>query len=430
MSGSMARRPPASRRARGWTRRRLLKAGAAVIAAAVPSTALLGSRPSADASPHQKRGKHPHVIVVGAGAFGGWTALALRRHGARVTLLDTWGPGNSRASSGGDSRLIRGIYGPDRIYVEMAARALHLWRENERRWNQRLYRRTGVLWMISGDSTYTDASFPFMREAGLEYEELTLGEGAARFPQINLEGVRRLVFEPDAGYLLARRACQAVLAGFVAEGGEYRQSAVSPGAVDAEGMTSVTLANRTSLRAGIYVFACGPWLGRLFPDVIGTRIRPTRQEVYYFGTPAGDALLQEEHCPSWIEDGAQLYYGMPGNARRGFKVADDARGADFDPTSGDRIPSEEGLRAARRYIALRFPALRGAPLLEARVCQYENTPDGHFIIDRHPGAGNVWLLGGGSGHGFKHGPAFGERAAAAILGHTDPDPMFGLSRFS
>src|SRR3954471_17951837 len=89
----------------------------------------------------------PHVAVIGAGAFGGWTALHLLRRGARVTLLDAWGPGNARASSGGETRVIRATYGPDRIYVQMVARSLQLWRENETRWRKPLYHRTGVLWM-------------------------------------------------------------------------------------------------------------------------------------------------------------------------------------------------------------------------------------------------------------------------------------------
>src|SRR5574341_1189977 len=100
------------------------------------------------------RAKQPHVVVVGAGAFGGWTALYLRRRGARVTLLDAWGPGNSRASSGGDTRVIRGTYGPRRIYTHMAARALALWKEHERRWRRGLYRAIGVLWLVEDDDVF------------------------------------------------------------------------------------------------------------------------------------------------------------------------------------------------------------------------------------------------------------------------------------
>src|SRR5262245_38819944 len=171
------------------------------------------------------------VVVVGAGAFGGWTALHLLRRGAKVTLLDAWGPGNSRASSGGETRVIRATYGPDRIYVQMVARALELWRENEKRWGRRLYHRTGALWMAGKDDRYEKASLPLLREAGLAFEELTAAEAAKRYPQINFEKVQWAIVEKDAGYLTARLACQAVLEGFLSEGGEFRPLSVAPGSI-------------------------------------------------------------------------------------------------------------------------------------------------------------------------------------------------------
>src|SRR5205807_1680421 len=157
----------------------------------------------------------------------------------------------------------------------------------------------------------------------------------------------------------------------------------------------------STLAGDVYVFACGPWLGKLFPEVIGDRVRATRQEVFFFGTPPGDARFTEEALPVWADHANHFMYGIPGNEWRGFKVADDARGPAFDPTAGERVPSPEALRSARDYLAYRFPGLKDAPLVEARVCQYENSPDEHFIVDRHPRADHVWLVGGGSGHGFK-----------------------------
>ncbi len=177
------------------------------------------------------------------------------------------------------------------------------------------------------------------------------------------------------------------------------------------------------------MFACGPWLGRLFPDVIGDRVRATRQEVFFFGTPPGDQRFTEQALPVWADHGRGFIYGIPGNEWRGFKVADDTRGPAFDPTTGERVPTPEGLKAAREYLAFRFPGLKGAPLVEARVCQYENSPDEHFIIDRHPGAANAWLVGGGSGHGFKHGPAVGELVARLVLTGEAAPAEFRLSRF-
>ena len=370
-----------------------------------------------------------HIIVVGAGAFGGWTALHLLRRGARVTLFDTWGPGNARASSGGETRIIRATYGPDRPYVELVARALALWREHERRMERRLLYPVGVLWMVGPDDAYERAALPIVRQAGLRIDEWTAADAAARYPQIDFQGVRWVIYEPESGYLTARLACESVLDAFLAEGGEYRQSRVR--VTDAGGeVGGVTLDDGGVLAADRYVFACGPWLGTVLPNAVGDRIRATRQEVFFFGTPAGDPRFEEHRLPVWIDNGTPLFYGIPGNRWRGFKLANDARGPDFDPTDGDRTPSEAGIQAARAYLARRFPALAKAPLLETRVCQYENSPDGHYIIDRVPSAPNAWVVGGGSGHGFKVGPALGEMVADLVLDDRDAPSFFRLERLS
>jgi sarcosine oxidase len=374
--------------------------------------------------------QNPQVVVVGAGAFGGWTALELRRRGARVTLVDAWGPGNSRASSGGETRVIRATYGPRAIYTRLAARALALWKEHERRWQRQLLHSIGVLWLVEGDETYEKAALPILKAAGIAFDELNGAETARRYPQINCERVRWAIFERDGGYLTARRACAAVLEGFVAAGGSYRQLAVGRPAPSAGALHGVQLSDGSTLAADAYVFACGPWLGPLFPDVIGERVRATRQEVFFFGTPPGDARFTEDALPVWADHGARFMYGIPGNEWRGFKVADDTRGPPFDPTLGERVPSASALQLAREYLGFRFPALRDAPLLEARVCQYENSPDEHFIVDRHPAAENVWLVGGGSGHGFKHGPAVGELVAGLVLEGGVPDAEFRLARLA
>jgi glycine/D-amino acid oxidase-like deaminating enzyme len=374
------------------------------------------------------------VAVVGAGAFGGWTALRLVRRGARVTLLDAWGPGNARASSGGETRILRGVYGPDRVYVDWVARSLAVWKESERLWGTRLYHPAGVLWMCGTDDAYVRASLPLLRDAGLAAAEIDPDEARRRWPQIDFEGIRHVFFEESAGYLMARRACRAVAAAVTAEGGEVVEAAVRPGEIRGGRMERIELSGGSSPAFDAVVFACGPWLGRLFPDVIGERVLPTRQEVFFFGPPAGDARFRDRAAgggggmPVWAELGERFFYGIPGNDHRGFKVADDTRGEPFDPTSGDRTPTPAAIERARSYLARRFPALAGAPLLETRVCQYENSPDGHLLLDRHPEAANVWIAGGGSGHGFKLGPAVGEHVAALVLGEAEPRPGFALGR--
>jgi len=376
------------------------------------------------------------AIVVGAGAFGGWTALRLLERGLRVTLLDAWGPGNSRASSGGETRIIRATYGSGRIYTQMSVRALRLWQEYEERWKVKLFFRSGVLWMAGADDSYECAALPIMRDEGIRFEELSATDCAKRWPQINYEGVSWAVYEPDSGYLAARRACEAILDAFIKQGGEFRQAQANPGPIASNRMREIKLASGEALTADYYVFACGPWLGNIFP-FLASSITATRQEVFFFGTPAGDLRFTDAQLPVWSDDskrdlagfpGRHWFYGIPGNHWRGFKFADDMRGAVVDPTTMERHISAEGLAAARAYLRLRFPALADAPLVKSRVCQYEDTADHNFILDHHPEVENVWIAGGGSGHGFKHGPVLGEMISDAVLGVNPPAEEFRLKR--
>jgi len=369
------------------------------------------------------------IAVVGAGAFGGWTALHLQRLGARVELIDVWGPGNARSSSGGDTRIIRAVYGTDRTYVEMVKRAFELWDEIRLSTGDPLYVETGVLWMHRGDDDYVRSSLPLLESLRFPFEKLELSDAARRYPQIDFGGIKSAWLEKRAGALSAQRACVVVRDAFEKAGGTYRTASAKPGSIVSGSMTGL-LVDGSLVEADAYVFACGPWLGHIFPDVVGDRILPTRQEVFYFGVPSGSERYEPHQLPIWIDFGPRIIYGLPDIHGRGFKVADDTRGAPFDPTDGDRKASAEGLAHARHFLEERFPELANAPLLSAEVCQYENSPDGNLIIDQHPGAKNVWLLGGGSGHGFKLSPAVGEMTAEAILSGKDVPKMFRLARLA
>jgi glycine/D-amino acid oxidase-like deaminating enzyme len=284
--------------------------------------------------------------------------------------------------------------------------------------------------MFAGDDGYARASLPLLADAGLPAEEIDLAAARRRFPQVDFDGVATVFVEERAGYLTARRACQLAAREVAGGGGEVRTASAEPGPMSGSAMSALPLSDGTLLAADAYVFACGPWLGRLFPELVGSRIRPTRQEVFFFGTPAADPRFDEARCPVWVDFGERIFYGIPGNESRGFKVADDTRGEEIDPTSGERVVGAERLAEARALLARRFPALAGAPLVDARVCQYENTPDGDLLLDRHPEAENVWLAGGGSGHGFKLAPVVGEHVASLVLGDARPLPQFRLARFA
>jgi len=325
---------------------------------------------------------------------------------------------------------MRGTYGPEQPYTKLAARALKLWEKYERRWKRQFLHRTGVLWMVSSrDDSYERGSLEVLRDAHIKFRELSTPEMKKRWPQINFADVHWGIFEPECGYLEARGSCQAVVDAFVSEGGAYRQVAVSGDDLENAPLRSLILSDGSQLKADYYVFACGPWLGKMFPEALGDLIRATKQDIFFFGPPAGDSRFTDAQLPVWGDHGKRFFYGIPGSDRRGFKMADDTRGAAFDPTGGERVVSQTTLKRVREYLASRFPAMKDAPLVETRVCQYEQTPDSHFILDRHPRMDNVWLLGGGSGHGFKHGPALGEKLADLVLRDGEADRAWSLSRF-
>jgi monomeric sarcosine oxidase len=368
------------------------------------------------------------VAVVGAGVFGAWIARCLKRAGRSVLLLDAWGPGHSRSSSGGESRIIRMGYGADEIYTRMALQSLSLWRELFEEVDQPLFHATGVLWIGRAGDAYSEATSVTLDKVGVPTEILSAADLAKRYPQMLLKDPRSFgIFEPESGALLARRATAAVHQDFIRRGGQYRAAFVQPPSGRGR-LASLGTAGPERVTAGVYVFACGPWLPKLFPDLLGRCIYPTRQEVLFFAPPPGDRRFAPPELPVWIDfTDPRRAYGFPDLEARGFKLAFDRHGPAFDPDSGDRQLGSASVAEARAFLEERFPALADAPLTESRVCQYENTFTGDFLIDRHPDLENVWLVGGGSGHGFKHGPAVGAYVSARILSGGAEEPRFSLT---
>ena len=373
------------------------------------------------------------VAVIGAGVFGAWTALQLNRGGAEVVLLDAYGAGNSRASSGGESRMIRMGYGPDQIYTRMAQRSLELWQElfaPAESGATPLFHPTGVLWLARDNDAYCEATLETLAQFHIIHEQLDRAQLARRYPQLEFDAVSYGILESNSGVLMARQAVRAVVAHARARGIRYLEEAIRPEIVShgPENQSVQTVSGKT-IFAKQFVFACGPWLPKIFPALLGELIHVTRQEVFFFAAPARDASgygFGPESIPAWI-DFTDLVYGIPNLDQRGYKVAIDAHGPEFDPDTGDRMASVAGLAAVRSYLTRRMPSLAHAAVTESRVCQYENTSNGDFLIDRHPAFDNVWLVGGGSGHGFKHGPAVGEHVAALISGDAKVGPRFALA---
>jgi sarcosine oxidase len=361
------------------------------------------------------------VAVIGAGVFGSWTAWHLGRSGAKVTLVEAWGPGHSRSSSGDESRIIRMSYGADEIYTRMSMRSMIAWNQLCERTGEPLFRKTGTLRIGLENDPYSDASRVSMTNAGVTFEVLSPGELQRRLPQFRLSNPNAIgIFEPDSGALMARRAVASVCAD---RGDRVEYKTVKIGSPSGGGRFKLP-----NVEAAQYVFACGAWLPKLFPDVLAKRIFPTRQEVFYFAPPPGDAQFMSGNLPIWLDiTDPRCPYGFPDLESRGVKIAFDLHGEPFDPDSVDRFVSAERVHEMREFLGERFPALRNAPLNESRVCQYENTSNGDFLIDRHPHFDNVWICGGGSGHGFKHGPAVGEYTSAIVLGSGTPEPRFSLA---
>jgi sarcosine oxidase len=374
----------------------------------------------------------PQVAVIGAGAFGGWTAFYLQQMGASVTLLDAYGPGNTRSSSGGETRLLRADYGDKVAYTKMALRAFKLWKHWQSEWGQRLLVPTGRL-LLGKESAYAELEKRQKRliAHGIPTELLDGDELKRRWPQIYTDDVPVGIYnppEPSGSLLMAREACRAVASAFERGGGKFRIGRAVPGETVGGQLRSVRVDSSEEIRADAFVFACGPWLPKTFPALFETKLRVLRRDIFFIGPPAGDNRFSFPNLPTW---GTlhEPWYGFPSVDGRGLKTCPTDEAKDFDPDTGERVANPEQIKRAHDYIGYRFPALKSQPIVESRVCQVTNSLKGDFVIDRHPELSNVWLAGAGSGHGFKHGPALGEYLAARMLRGTTNSELDPLFRF-
>ena len=424
-------RPPRSGKAVG--RRRFLQAMGAGTGAALAAG---GRQPPARAAARRTHAVQarpsPDVVVVGAGTFGMWTALYLQRLGARVTVVDAYGAGNSRQTSGGETRGVRTSYG-DRPHgaqwAGWARRATERWtawdEEGRDRLLPRLFFRTGDLILRESANRYFTETRRHWDALGTPYEVLGPDEVAHRWPWIRYDNLGVALYEPGAGVVRARRAIESVARVFEDEGGTIRIERAAFGARSGRSLATLQLASSETLPAQTVVLACGPWFPKVLPELMGRRIRIAMGHVFYFAVPPGDTRFSYPHMPSYGVPGCTGWPALPPD-HRGFRVRTGGR-APEDPDQSDRWIAPEHHDRPREILRRHFPDLAGAPINETRACHYEISVDRNFIIDTHPDLDNVWLAGGGSAEAFKFGPVLGDYIAHRVLGNDrEPDLADGF----
>jgi glycine/D-amino acid oxidase-like deaminating enzyme len=344
----------------------------------------------------------PSAAVVGAGVTGAALARELARRGFDVTLCEQHRPGTVRSASGGDTRLTRAGHGSEEWYARSALRALELWRTLEAETGARLFEQVGLAWLARSADGFEARCRPVLERLGVEHAWLSPDEARRLFPTLDTAGLEGVLWEPGAGVLHARAATQLLAAEAVRLGARFETSRVDPARPP---------------EADVVVWACGAWLPALFPGLVEVEI--SRRDVFFFGGAAA-----WNGAPGFVEYDAG-FYGHGDLGGLGVKICPDFPAPAVEPDTLDRVPTPDLLESARGYAAGRFPGLADAPLLGARVCQYDLTADTHFLVDRHPEHG-WWLVGGGSGHGFKHGPALAEYVADCIGGARRPEAFHAL----
>ena len=370
------------------------------------------------------------MAIVGLGVTGSAAAWQLARKGLQVIAFEQHGPLHAYGSSHGRTRIIREAYFEHPLYVPLVRRAYELWHELEATAPGPLLAATGGLAIGPPGSAVFAGALRSVREHGLPHEVLESSELRARYPAFAPSDDMAAVLEPRAGLLrveecLAALQAEAGRAGALLRHGE----AVLGWRADGSGAAVRTAAGE--YRAGHLVICAGPWLSRLAPS-LRLPLRVERQLSHWFEPRADASAFAAGRCPVtiWEHGPGRAFYTIPDPGGQGFKAGLHHQGEPVDPETVDRLPNEADEARVRALLARYIPAANGR-LLDARVCLYTNTPDEHFLIDRHPQHPNVMLASPCSGHGFKFGPAVGELLADLVIeGRSRFDlAPFALSRF-
>ncbi len=331
------------------------------------------------------------VIVVGGGIAGVCSALHLVRKGAKVTLIDRWEPGHSRASSTDYNRVIRSIHGRDEFYTKWARESRLRWLELQAETGQRLYYECSALVLATeGHCDWEDDTANTFQKLGVPFHRFSPSEVAVRFPQFDTSSISYALYEPEAGMIMAHRSVITLLDLFKREGGIVKR-----GYVKTDDQERLHLDGKP-LEADVVVVCAGPWMADMYPKTVKPIGVVAGVNVLYTSTPDGSELFDQEKMPCWIDHG-EGSFGLPSVEGSGVKAAV-VIPDQIDLDNDERLIRKHMLSRTRSYIGKRFPGLVGERVVDSKFNQIILTPDTHFILDWHPKHQNVLLAGGCSGH--------------------------------
>ncbi len=371
------------------------------------------------------------AIVIGLGALGSSACFHLARRGARVLGLEQFGIPHALGSHHGDSRMIRLCYAEHPDYVPLLRRAYDLWQELEQLSRRRLLQITGGVYIGAPGSRFVGGARASAEEHRLPHEMLDFGALSRRWPQFRPPRDAIALAEPLAGLLLAERTVGAQAEQALRHGAELHGQEPVLEWGD-EGSEVRVESARGSYRGGALCICGGAWSERLLGD-LGVPLCVTRQAVAWFW-PLTPEAFAPPRFPVWAieENDGGLYYGFPLlEERPGLKLGRHAPGPITTAGEIDRMPRPEDEQELRPVLSRWLPDA-GGPLLSMQICMYTNTPDGDFIVDRHPRHERIFFACGTSGHGFKFASVLGEVLADLVLERATRHPVafLGLGRFA
>jgi sarcosine oxidase len=373
-----------------------------------------------------------HTIIIGLGAMGSAAAYHLAKRNVKVLGLDQFSIPHDKGSSHGHSRMIRMAYYEHPHYVPLLRRAYELWHELDKDAGEPVLHITGGLYMGPPSGPVVHGTLEAAKLHGLPHALLDRAQMRRLFPHFTIPEGYVCVSEPKAGLLLSEKAIGRHATAALLHGAELHGHEPVFDWTSTDNGVSVRTP-RDTYHAERLVFCAGAWTGKLLAD-LGVSLVVTRQILAWVWPRRSHNFFRYGVMPVWgIEqpDGS-LAYGFPMMPDHpGFKLARHAPGLPTDPDRLDRNTTADDEREIREILQRYLPDADG-PLLSLRTCMYTNSPDHHFIIDRHPRHDNVFLAAGFSGHGFKFASVIGE-ILADLAQHdrtNHPIDFLSLRRFA